>query len=215
MSLINTKLSFDILNSYSTKTLVLLDTSFYSPNMTITGNTLQVQLPDRSQIQELSYTQNGVTVLNSNNLGITSGDIGELPDGVYTAKISICPYDLYWFEKTWYRTDKLECLYYQALLKLDINSCSDCFSPENLGMLATAKVYIEGVKANMYNNNIAKATELYKVASRILDEVINCDCSNKNRGFGLNGGNQVVCGKKPFVGGGIPFNIYNWTNGCC
>ena len=100
----NTHIDFNIFDTYDCKTLGLVDISYYNPEMTISGMTLQVIVPGMDNIMELNYNKGGVTVLNSNNLGITKvwdfDDLVELPDGAYTIKMSICPYDQYWAEKT-------------------------------------------------------------------------------------------------------------------
>ena len=93
----STRLSFDILETNDCKTLGLYDTSFYSSNQTIANATLQVITPFDDQPVELDYYKNAVTVLNSNSLKITNVNdldlLTTLPDGLYTAKISICPED--------------------------------------------------------------------------------------------------------------------------
>ncbi len=171
-----TQLSLELIQSYSIKTIVLLDTSTYSDNMTISGNTLLVKTPGNRNTIELSYNQSGVTILNSSNLGITRGIITDLPDGIYTAKITICPYDIYWYEKQWYRTEQLECKYARALLELDINNCRQCFSAQKVRKITKARVYIDGIGANVVDLNFKAATECYNVASKMLDELINCNC---------------------------------------
>ena len=158
--------------------------------MTNTGGVLQVRLPDREQIIELPFNQGGVTILNSSNLGITNvvqeDFLTDLPDGAYTAKISVCPYDQFWYEATWYRIDKLQCKYYNAILKLDLSQCQSCYSPETDNEIWTAKRFIEGIQANVDQGNIRQATKLYNVASYILEDILRCSCKgeNKSRGWG-------------------------------
>tara|TARA_R110000868_G_scaffold1729_5_gene13917 strand:+ start:15112 stop:15654 length:543 start_codon:yes stop_codon:yes gene_type:complete len=180
MAINTTRLSFDVLPSTNCKLLYLIDNSFYADNITVTGNTLQIISPFSEDVIELSYKQNGVTVLNSNNLNITNvGDLqylDELPDGAYYAKISICPYDSFWYEKTWYRTCKIECKWHKALLNLDVNTCEECFNKSKQDKLMKAWVYIEAVKANADNNDFVKATSLYEKADKILTDILNCEC---------------------------------------
>lgn len=186
----NTRLSFLVLDTHSNKTMAIVDTSYYNTTAITTGSVLQIILPDRPGAIELPFNANGVTILNSNNLGITNvldeNFFTDLPDGAYTAKISICPYDQFWYENTWYRTGKLQCKYYNAILKLDLSECQSCFSPEKDNEIWTAKRFIEGIHANMEQGNIRKATQLYNVANYILDDILNCNCSgaNKTRGWG-------------------------------
>jgi hypothetical protein len=176
-----TRLSFDILDTNDCKTLGLYDTSFYSSNQTIANATLQVITPFDDEPVELDYYKNAVTVLNSNNLKITNVNdldlLTTLPDGLYTAKISICPEDKFWFEKSWYRTCLLECKYDKAFLKLNVQTCDACFSPEKLQKLERARIYIYGVKTNAQNCNNKEADKLYKAADKLLDNLLLCDCT--------------------------------------
>jgi len=184
-----TRLSFDTFNTYNTKTLGIIDTSFYNTLQTVSGNVLQILVPGYQNPVELSYQQSGVTILNSNNLGITNVideiNLIPIPDGAYTIKISICPYEQFWFERTIYRTAKLECKFDEALLLLDLNSCSTCYSTDLADELQTAWMYIQGVKANCEDNNINQATQCYNVAIKILDKIITCRCWDKKKRNGL------------------------------
>lgn len=180
MALKGTRLSFDILETNSCLTLGLYDTSFYSSNQTIANATLQVITPFDETPVELDYYKNAVTILNSNTFKITNVNdldlLTVLPDGLYTAKISICPEDKFWFEKSWYRTCLLECKYDKAFLKLNVQSCEACFSPEKLKKLERARIYIYGVKTNAANCNNKEASKLYTAANKILDSLLECDC---------------------------------------
>jgi len=175
-----TRLSFDILDTNDCKTLGLYDTSFYSSNQTIANATLQVISPFDDSPVELDYYKNAVTILNSNTLKISNvndlDNLVTLPDGLYTAKISVCPEEQFWFEKSWYRTCLLECKYDKAFLKLNVQSCEVCFSPEGLEKLERTRIYIYGVKTNAQNCNVREADKLYKAANKILDNLLDCDC---------------------------------------
>lgn len=173
------QLSFELINSYDCRKIILADTSIYVgvPEQ----GTLQVLLPDREVIVELPWTTGSVNILNSNSLKYTKvvdqEDLQDLPDGVYTIKISICPHENNWFEKDVYRICKLQCKYNQALLKLDLSKCESCFNEQKLEKLQTAWVYMQGVIANTENNDITKASELYTVADKILTNLLqDCNC---------------------------------------
>lgn len=175
-----TRLSFDIFETNSCKSLGFLDTSFYSSNQVVSNATLQVITPFDDTPVELDYYKNAVTILNSNSLKITNvndhDNLVNLPDGMYTAKVSICPEDQFWFEKSWYRTCLLECKYDKAFLKLNVQSCEACFSPDKLQKLERARIYIYGVKTNAQNCNIKEAGKLYAAADKILTSLLECDC---------------------------------------
>lgn len=175
-----TSLSFDILNTYNCATMAIVDTSYYSDNIKVEGRIMQIISPFSLDIIETPYQKNGLTFINSNILGITTNAINELllpiPDGLYTVKISFCPYDKYYFEKSFYRICQLECKYHKAILKLDFDKCSSCFNKSTERDLDKAKRYIDGVIANANNLNFNKATELYNYANKLLDNILNCEC---------------------------------------
>lgn len=183
MSFGDTYINFEVVPSSSCKTLIIVDSSYYNPSQTITGNTLLVKVPGYKNPVELSYTQTGVTVLNSNSLGITNvgylTDLTNLPDGNYIIKMTVCPYETYWFEMDYYRTCQIECKYDNALLKLDYGNCSHCFDNGLSEKLNTAWRFIQGIKANSKNGNIVEATNCWNTANKILDGILQGkDCKN-------------------------------------
>lgn len=181
MQIRGTNLSFKVFDGDDCKSFAILDTSYYNSAQNCGGATLQVRSPFSSQVVELDYLTNAITVLNSNNLGITNSwnekDLQDLPDGLYTAKISICPHDKFWYEKSWYRTCKLECKYKQAVLKLGLSECNNCLDPKIMQDVKRAFLYIQGVKANTSNANLKKSADLYKAADRILEKIVGTDCN--------------------------------------
>lgn len=179
----NTKLSFEVIETNNCKTLGIFDSSYYNSLLEVKNPTLQIISPYSNTPVELNYYKSSVNILNSNLLGITNVNdlnyLQELPDGLYTAKISICPEDVFWFEKSWYRTCLLDCKYDKAFLKLNIQSCQSCFSPEKLEKLERARIYIYGAKVNAGVFNFKEAERLYKAANKILDNILDCDCNEK------------------------------------
>lgn len=181
MALEQTVLSYDVLDSHNVNTIVLADTSIYRDGDS--GFVLQVVVPGYpiDKPVELNYYQNGVTILNSNNLKLTNVTnpkfYNPLPDGVYIAKISVCPHDVYWYQKSWYRVANIWCKYYKAFLKLNVKNCEKCYSPQKLAKLNTAWLYINAVVANAEDDNLNACDELYQAASKILDDLlVNCKC---------------------------------------
>jgi len=173
-----TRLDINILETFDCKTLAFVDASEYNANMVITDRILQIQVPGYTKIVETAYKKEGVTILNSNSLNLTSTyhELQELPDGFYVLKISICPHEVYFCEKTLYRTCALDCKYEKAVLMLDINTCTDCVDRSKLRKIDEAKRYIEGVVANANAGNIDKANSLYQYVDKLLEDIINCDC---------------------------------------
>lgn len=182
MAFTNTSLDFSFIDTHTCKTIGVMDISYYNPAQTIIEPTMQVLAPGYTTPVELTYYKGGVTILNSSNLNIKKvldpKDYIELPDGPYTIKISICPHDQFYKERTYYRMCKLECLYFQALLKLELSKCTACYSKDKMEKLKLAGLYMEGVLSNTNDCNLTQANELYSTASKILDNLINCDCND-------------------------------------
>jgi len=192
MSILSNKLDFTIPELNSCKLLGILDLSEYAG--TPTGLDLQVLIPGGYPVRELNYYKNALTILNSNTLGLTNVDSSvnyvDLPDGVWVVKIGICPYNVFWAEKKWYRTCQIWCKFHKAFLKLELNKCDTCYNKEMADRLDTAERYIKGCESSVINADFSTATSLYNVANTILDRIISCDCQK----------------------GGV--NTFN-SNGCC
>lgn len=175
----STAIDFSFIDTFTCKTIGIMDISYYNPLHIITEPIIQVLVPGYDEAVQLNYYKGGVTILNSSNLAIKKvldpEDYIDLPDGAYTVKMSVCPHDQFYRERTFYRTCKLDCLYDSALLKLDFSKCDSCFSPAKLARLKLAKIYIRGVISNTNNCNIKKANELYSTATKILNDIIKCD----------------------------------------
>lgn len=180
-AIVANKLSFEIADVDNCKLLPILDTSEYTSDI-VELPTLQVLIPgyNEDDVVELSYYPSKITLLNSNVLGIThvanSKYYQALPDGLWTIKMSICPFEDNWYEKKFYRTCELECKYYQAFLKLELDKCETCYNKQKAEKLNTAWIYLQGVKANVGACNFKQATDLYNISSKILDDIINCEC---------------------------------------
>lgn len=185
MSLSNNYLSFEVVENNSCKLITLLDTSIYQDEDSASGFVLQVKIPGGFPDVELNYYKKAITMLNSNTLGLTNVNAPtyyqNLPDGLYTAKISICPFEDNWFQKSWYRTCQLECKYYKAFLNLELNKCTTCFNKQKAEQLNTVYMYIQGIHANVTDCNFKAATDLYSVANKLVDLLLNCDdCKPSN-----------------------------------
>lgn len=177
-------LSFEILESHNCKLLFLADTSSYLNVDNAEGFLLQI-LPAGSpsgDIVETNYYPEGLTILNSNTVGLTNVDteanLGELPDGLWIAKISICPYDRFWFEKKWYRTCQLECKFNKAFLRLELNACNNCPPSKLEQQLDYIERLITGIHANVGDCNWTNANSLYTTANTLLDNILDQDCDS-------------------------------------
>lgn len=174
----STNINFDIIPLDNCKLLGVLDLSFYNPNQTTSGNVIQIIVPGYTDAIELSYNRNGVTIFNSNNLGLSNvtseQDYMDLPDGAYVIKMSVCPYEVYWKEQIYYRVCKLQCKFLRAVLQLDLNSCTTCYNTQTFNDLWKAWTYLQGAIANGANNDLKNAKDCYNIANNLLDQIIDC-----------------------------------------
>lgn len=185
-AIVKNKLKFDIVELNSCLTMGILDNSSYTVDDDLVQlPTLQILIPSYGDTPvEVSYYPHQVTILNSNNLQLSNvadpKDYIALPDGLWTIKQTICPFEDNWFEKKFYRICQLECKFYNAFLELELNKCEDCWNDKKYQKLRNADVYIKGIKANVSDCNFKKATQLYEKADKILDDLTDCKCKNND-----------------------------------
>jgi len=181
-AIVKNKLKFDVIEMNNCALMGIMDISSYSVDSDLVElPTLQVLMPGYPEVVELNYYPEQVTILNSNNLQISNvanpEDLLALPDGLWTIKQSICPFEDNWYEKKFYRLCQLECKFYSAFLNLELSKCEDCYSDEKAKKLNTAWMYMQGVKANVGKCNFNKATTLYEKAEKIVDAILDCECT--------------------------------------
>lgn len=178
--MINNQLDFNILDTHSCKTMAILDISQYRDPDNAEGKVLQILPPNDLPLVEMNYNQSAITILNSNSLKITKVTdniyLQDLPDGIYTIKISICPYESNWAEKKVFRTCQLWCKFYKAFLKAETNSCSSCSGLSQFNELKKAEEYLLGVEANVEDCNFTDASKNYEVANKLVDRILDCEC---------------------------------------
>lgn len=175
------RLNFDIIDTHDFKTLGLVDTSWYNPDIKVETPTLEVIPPGYAITAAPYFMINALNIFNSNNLGITKAtceeELIELPDGIYRFKYSICPNDKLFIEKFYLRTDRIKCRYTQAFLNLDLNTCDDPLDRDKRRKLDEIEFYINGAVAAANNQNAKLATDLYNKADKLLDRYgSKCDC---------------------------------------
>lgn len=178
--MINNYLDFNVLDTHSCKTLAIMDISQYKDVDNVEGKVLQILPPNDLPLVELNYNQNAITIINSNSLKITkvadATYLQDLPDGIYTIKISVCPYDKNWAEKKIFRVCQIWCKFYKAFLKVKTNECSSCTGLNANKDLYKAWEYLIGITASAEDCNYSGATKNYQVANNILDRIIDCSC---------------------------------------
>ncbi len=175
------RLSFDIIDTHDFKTLGIVDTSWYNPDITIETPTLQVTPPGYQVVASPFFMIKSLNIYNSNSFGITRAsceeELLELPDGIWKFKYSICPNDKLFIERFYLKTDQIVCRYTQAFLNLDLNTCDDPVDKDKRKKLDEIEFYINGAIAAGNNQNAKLAADLYNKASKLLDRYgAKCSC---------------------------------------
>lgn len=174
------RLSLKIDDNTNPETLIVKDTSWYNPDIPVTGAMLQITLPGFNHPIDFNVNKDFDIVLNSNTLGLTlslnNQPYIELPDGIYIYKYSICPKDRLWVEYNLFRVNSIMKRYHNLLCKSIISSCS--FTIKDKDKINEIKNYIDIAKATTdYCGNNCKATELYNYADELLSKYENsCEC---------------------------------------
>lgn len=169
-------LDITILDSHSSKLLVVADSSVYPSGWTIVSPTLQVTVPGYPA-RQITFDAQNINIYNSNTLGITCDvdvcDLQDLPDGVYTFKYAVAPALSYNTIKSILRVDKLYEKFDEKFLNLEIFTCDGQLKRNQHLLLDEIEFYIEGAIAagNRCANKLA--IELYKKASSQLNKLNN------------------------------------------
>ena len=175
------RLIFDIIDTHDFKTIGILDTSLYNPDIAVETQTIEIIPPGYSVAASPFYMIRALNVYNSNGVGITRAsceeELVELPDGIWRIKYSICPNDQLFVEKFFLKTDKIWCRYTQAFLTLDLNNHDSKKDVERKKKLDEIEFYINGAIAASNNQNAKDAIDLYNKADKLLSRYFaNCSC---------------------------------------
>lgn len=177
-----TILNIDIIDTHNTKTIGIVDNSFYSSTQPIINPTFEIYPPGFNKVS-LTAINNSVNVFNSNHLKLTCSDdednLSTLPDGIWTIKYSINPSLTNYVEKTFIRTDLIECKYDNVFLKLDLEDCDDICNTkkDDYKTLNTIKRYIIGSIAAANTCDFILSNKLYNKANNLIKKLdYNCDC---------------------------------------
>jgi hypothetical protein len=174
-----TILDFEILETGNPMTLVFVDSSQYiePPDRPL----LEVFLPGFDKYLLANVAANQVNTFNSNTLGLGESlfinHLVVLPDGVWTFRFKICPYNYIYTDKKFMRTTLLYQKIDQAYNQLDLLGCMDKTTAFILDEITKAEILIKGAKA-VVNKDEKKAFSYYQLANRIIDEIINKHCKN-------------------------------------
>lgn len=177
-----TTLDFLVINTYSTLTLGVADTSTYS--VAIVAPTIAITLPGATSSVSLPFTPNDFNIFNSTTLGLSP--VGQqpipLPDGVYYIVYTINPALTYHVEHNIMRTEKIQEKFDNAFMKLDMMQCDQAIKTQQKVTLNSIWYLIQGSIAAANNSAIVTANKLYQQANLMLDNFIknNCGCSGNN-----------------------------------
>jgi hypothetical protein len=178
------RLNIAITDTHDFKTLGIVDTSWYNPDITVETPTIEIFPPGYTYSASPFFMIKALNVYNSNGLGITRASCEEelidLPDGLWKIKYSICPNAELFIEKFFLKTDKIMCRYTQAFLNLDLGNCDNPVQKEKKRKLDEIEVYIIGAIAASNDQNAKLASDNYKKADKLLDRYLQdnslCGC---------------------------------------
>jgi hypothetical protein len=175
-----TTLNFLVINTYSTLTLGVADTSTYDSGPT--GATMVVTLPTGSSVS-IPFTANDYNVFNSATLQLTPVGVSTaLPDGIYGLTYSIATPTATAVSKSIMRTDKIQEKFDSAFMKLDMMECDMAIKTQQKVTLSSIYFLIQGSIAAANNSAITQSKKLYQQADMMLDNFVknNCGCSGNN-----------------------------------
>lgn len=169
-----TKLDFALVPTYNSKTIHIVDRSFYKEDPNNPGNPLpivdpilEINVPDFNKV-EIPFIPNGELFLDSTILELTSQDAQPLPDGVYHFKYTNFPEYYNKSEKTILRINKLQEKFDSAFMKLDFMQCDASLKKQQKITLDTIYYLMHGAVAAANNCATEQAVYLYKKASKML-----------------------------------------------
>jgi hypothetical protein len=179
-----TYLDFEILETGNPKTLVFVDSSQYmeAPDRPL----LEVFLPGFNKYLLTNVVAGQVNTFNSSTLGLNEtlniNFLQELPDGVWSFRFKICPYDLVYIDKKHMRVTQLVAKLNFLYNELSIDGCScptktDAFIQSELTRI---HILIEGAKA-VVNIDSVKAYKYYQLADKMIEQLLKKFCKNCNQ----------------------------------
>lgn len=178
------RLNFGIIDTHDFKTLGIVDTSWYNPDIVVETPTIEILPPGYTIAASPFFMIKALNVYNSNGLGITKASCEEelidLPDGLWKVKYSICPNQELFIERFFLKTDKIQCKYEQAFLNLDLSYPSTEVEQQKRKKLDEIEFYIKGAIAASNKQNAKLSSDLYKKADKMLNDYIKneglCGC---------------------------------------
>lgn len=160
-----TDLDFSVIETMDPKTIVIIDKSTYMDKKPQKPK-LEILAPGYTQAKIVSYNPYKTTVVNARQLNLTCGNSVNMPDGIYVIKMSICPNEHVYLEKTFLKTDLLEYAIDSKLLEtLSCKDLTDKFKRD----METIFILLKSAKAHGANGNINEATKLYSKIEKLVN----------------------------------------------
>lgn len=180
-----TTLNFLVINTYSTLTLGVADTSTYvgtpvAPTMVVTLPAGATTLSGGTTVS-IPFTPSDYNVFNSATLQLSAvGVTNPLPDGIYGLTYSVSGAGT--VSKSIMRTDKIQEKFDNAFMKLDMMECDMAIKTQQKVVLSSIYFLIQGSIAAANNLASTQAAKLYQQANMMLDNFLlnNCGCSGNN-----------------------------------
>jgi hypothetical protein len=182
-----TTLNFLVINTYSTLTLGVADTSTYDSGPT--GASMLITLPTGvttltgGTTVTVPFTPNDYNVFNSATLQLSAvGVTNPLPDGIYGLRYSIATPTTAPVSKSIMRTAKIQEKFDNAFMKLDMMECDMAIKTQQKVVLSSIYFLIQGSTAAANNLAYTQSAKLYQQANMMLDNFLlnNCGCSGNN-----------------------------------
>lgn len=172
---VSPRLDLTVVNTHNPLTLGIADISFYPTNFQVLNPTYEIT-PPAFMKAVVTFTPSSLTVLNSNTLNITCVDdvslLTNLPDGIWSVRMSIAPPIKYNIYRTFIRTTSIEQKFGNAFLKTDMQKCGQNMRVENMKFLDEIFFFIQAAIAAANQCNNLLAMDLYRTADTMLDNFL-------------------------------------------
>lgn len=159
-----------ILDTHDPKTLGIGDISEYPDNFLPVNPSIEIVPPSFPRVV-IPFPYRGFSIFNSINLNIScnTGDITELPDGIWSVKYTISPANENFVQKSFLRTEVLMTKFGTALLTTDIKECNEFIKDQDMDILNQIWYIINGAIADANNCNEISAMNKYRYADKLLN----------------------------------------------
>lgn len=177
-------ISFEILDNGDPNILLFLDTSDYyrQPESPL----LEIVPPGYDKYFLVNIAFSKINVLNSGTIGFSDilegGCLTELPDGIWSFKFKVCPYDEVYVSGYRLRTVLLEHKLADIYRALDFSDCDVADDEKIKKNVIDIILAIESGKANAKSGSVREASDLYKIACNLVNKTLrqikeDCQCA--------------------------------------